>query len=59
MNTIDCYNKHAEKFTASTFEVDMESLYQPFLAELSEGTWIFDVGCGSGPDILAFKNKIY
>ena len=59
MKTIDYYNKHAEEFTASTFEVDMESLYQPFLAELSEGARILDVGCGSGRDTLAFKNKGY
>ena len=59
MKTIDYYNKHAEEFTASTFEVDMKSLYQPFLAELPEGTRIFDVGCGSGRDTLAFKNKGY
>ena len=59
MKTKDYYNKHAEEFTASTFEVDMESLYQPFLAELSQGTRILDVGCGSGRDTLAFKNKGY
>jgi len=59
MKTIDYYNKHAEEFTASTFEVDMESLYQPFLAQLPEGTRILDVGCGSGRDTLAFKNKGY
>ncbi|MDN5623262.1 MAG: class I SAM-dependent methyltransferase [Acinetobacter sp.] len=59
MKTIDYYNKHAEEFTASTFEVDMESLYQPFLAELLEGARILDVGCGSGRDTLAFKNKGY
>lgn len=59
MKTIDYYNKHAEEFTASTFEVDMEILYQPFLAELPEGTRILDVGCGSGRDTLAFKNKGY
>ena len=59
MKTIDYYNKHAEEFTASTFEVDMESLYQPFLAELPRGTRILDVGCGSGRDTLAFKNKGY
>ena len=59
MKTIDYYNKHAEKFTASTFEVDMKSLYQPFLAELPEGARILDVGCGSGRDTLAFKDKGY
>lgn len=59
MKTIDYYNKHAEEFTASTFEVDMESLYRPFLAELPGGTRILDVGCGSGRDTLVFKNKGY
>lgn len=59
MKTIDYYNKHAEEFTASTVEVDMESLYRPFLGELPEGARILDVGCGSGRDTLAFKNKGY
>ena len=59
MKTIDYYNKHAEEFTTSTFEVDMKSLYQPFLAELPEGARILDVGCGSGRDTLAFKDKGY
>ena len=59
MKTIDFYNKHAEEFTTSTFEVDMKSLYQPFLTELPEGARILDVGCGSGRDTLAFKNKGY
>ncbi|MCK4111598.1 class I SAM-dependent methyltransferase [Acinetobacter radioresistens] len=59
MKTIDYYNKHAEEFTASTFEVDMESLYQPFLALLPENAHILDLGCGSGRDSLVFKNKGY
>ena len=59
MKTIDYYNKHAEEFTASTFEVDMESLYQPFLVFLPESAKILDVGCGTGRDTLAFKNKGY
>ncbi|SEL24322.1 hypothetical protein SAMN05216500_101182 [Acinetobacter sp. DSM 11652] len=37
----------------------MESLYQPFLAELSECGYILDVGCESGRDTLAFKIKAY
>lgn len=59
MKTIDYYNKHAEEFIASTFEVDMASLYQPFLALLPESAQILDVGCGSGRDTLALKNKGY
>ena len=59
MKTIDYYNKHAEEFTASTFEVDMESLYQPFLVLLPESARILDLGCGSGRGTLAFKRKGY
>ena len=59
MKTIDYYNKHAQEFIASTFEVDMESLYQPFLVFLPESAKILDVGCGTGRDTLAFKNKGY
>lgn len=57
MKTIDYYNQYADEFTQATLNVDMESLYQPFLAELPKHAYILDVGCGAGRDILAFKNK--
>lgn len=59
MKTIAYYNEHAEDFAASTFSVGMESLYQPFLENLSPTARILDLGCGSGRDSLAFKNKGY
>jgi SAM-dependent methyltransferase len=59
MKTIDYYNQYADQFLQATLYVDMESLYQPFLAELPESARILDVGCGSGRDTLAFLNKGY
>lgn len=59
MKTLNYYNNHAEEFIAATLGIDMDSLYQPFLDELPNSARILDVGCGSGRDILAFKNKGY
>lgn len=59
MKTIDYYNQYADEFAQATLNIDMESLYQPFLAELTESARILDVGCGSGRDTLAFLNKGY
>lgn len=59
MKTIDYYNQYAEEFSQATLLIDMETLYQPFLAELPDTARILDVGCGAGRDILAFKNKGY
>src|SRR5690606_7490333 len=59
MKTIDYYNQYADQFLQATLYVDMESLYQPFLAELPDSARILDLGCGSGRDSLAFKNKGY
>lgn len=59
LETIDCYNNFADDFIDATLNLDMESLYQPFLAELPESARILDVECGSDRDTLAFKNKGY
>lgn len=59
MKTIDYYNMHSDQFAESTFNVDMESLYHPFLEHLPSTARILDLGCGSGRDSLAFKKKGY
>ncbi|MBF7681794.1 class I SAM-dependent methyltransferase [Acinetobacter sp. B5B] len=58
-DTSDYYNQKAQSFFDATYDIDMESLYAPFLQHLNKGGLILDVGCGSGRDILAFKNKGY
>ena len=50
------YNRHARQFVDDTLDVDMGSLYAPFLAELPVNAHILDAGCGSGRDALAFQN---
>lgn len=55
--TLDYYDINAFGFFESTVKVDMENLYQPFLRYLPEDAFILDLGCGSGRDTLAFKNK--
>ena len=59
MKTIDYYNMHSDQFAESTFNVDMESLYHPFLEHLPSTARILDLGCGSGRDSLAFIKKGY
>lgn len=59
MTTLDYYNNHAQIFFDSTFQIDMQSLYEPFLKYLPVQAKILDLGCGSGRDALAFKNKGY
>ncbi|UOO93664.1 class I SAM-dependent methyltransferase [Vitreoscilla stercoraria] len=59
MTTDDYYNQHANEFISTTFAVEMERLYEPFLTNLSENARILDVGCGSGRDTLAFKRLGY
>ena len=57
--TSNYYNQHAQAFFENTYQLEMESLYAPFLRYLPEQASILDLGCGSGRDILAFKKKGY
>ncbi len=57
--TSNYYNQHAQAFFENTYQVEMESLYTPFLRYLPEQASILDLGCGSGRDTLAFKKKGY
>ena len=59
MKTKNYYDNNAQGFVDSTFLVDMQSLYQPFLNLLPDFGRILDLGCGSGSDALAFKNMGY
>lgn len=56
---LNYYDIHASKFLESTFNVDMDNLYQSFLRYLADDASILDLGCGSGRDALAFKSKGY
>ncbi|MCG3864472.1 MULTISPECIES: class I SAM-dependent methyltransferase [unclassified Photobacterium] len=52
--TIQYYNDNAQSFVDGTVNVDMESLYSPFVKLLPDNALILDAGCGSGRDTRAF-----
>jgi len=47
-DSISYYDQNAEQFFHDTVGVNMEPLYQPFLALVPAGGSILDAGCGSG-----------
>ncbi|PKO08031.1 MAG: SAM-dependent methyltransferase [Chloroflexi bacterium HGW-Chloroflexi-2] len=52
--TIEYYNKNSESYISSTLDLNLESLYKPFLEHLKPGAKILDAGCGPGRDVKYF-----
>ncbi|MDZ7672895.1 MAG: methyltransferase domain-containing protein [Halanaerobiales bacterium] len=59
MDTIEYYNKNAEKYYENTVDVDMSPLYKEFIKHIKENGHILDAGCGSGRDSLYFLKQGY
>ena len=57
--TLEYYQHHADDFFNSTVNVDMNSIYTPFLERIPKGGRILDAGCGSGRDSKAFLQQGY
>lgn len=57
--SINYYNKNADKYFESTYQVDMHKLYESFIKHLPKTGLILDLGCGSGRDSYYFKQLGY
>lgn len=53
------YDKNNQEFIDSTLELDLTSLYAPFLKEVKVGGAILDIGCGPGRDLKYFVDHGY
>jgi mutator protein MutT len=53
------YQDNAQAYCQETMAFDVGELYKRFLAELSQGAHILDLGCGSGRDSKAFLDQGY
>jgi len=57
--TIRYYDENAEAFVAGTENADMHECRERFLRYLKPGKIILDAGCGSGRDVIAFREAGY
>ena len=53
----DYYQKKFKEYHKKTFNIDPSSFLLPLSERLSPGACILDIGCGSGRDLLWFKNR--
>ncbi len=54
---MDYYKENSKEYFSRTFSLDPSSFLAPLAERLSNGAMVLDVGCGSGRDLLWFKNK--
>ena len=57
--TIQYYERNAEKIIAGTEHADMSKQRTRFLRYLKAGSYVLDAGCGSGRDALTFLRAGY
>ena len=57
--TIRYYDENAKAFVAGTENADMQECRERFLRHLKPGQRILDAGCGSGRDVIAFREAGY
>lgn len=58
-DTIDYYERNADRFVRDTASADMGTVREAFLSYIPEGGSILDLGCGSGRDSRAFLDAGY
>lgn len=54
--TINYYDNNAVEYAQSTINLDISDLHKEFTKNMLAGAKILDAGCGSGRDLIAFKN---
>lgn len=55
-NTIDYYNRNADSYYRATVGADLDATRKRFASYLPAEARVIDMGCGSGRDVLAFRN---
>ena len=53
----DYYQKNFKEYHKKTFDIDPSSFLLPLSEKLSPGACILDIGCGSGRDLLWFRQR--